>query len=135
MTQIIVAILRTNVSKSFFNSSNFFNSSKNENNIDNDNNNNEKWKSNDIEYFDSRFEKLTNTSNLIVNSNRYIFYRDIYVFVDRLKNLTSLRDENKFRIVISQCFHDTILIWHSMKLSNLKTKNCKTFFWTINTKL
>ena len=128
LTQIIVATLRTNVLKSFFDSSNFFNSLKNENNVDNDNNNNEKWKSNDIEYFDSKFEESINTSNSIVNLNRHIFYRDVYVFVNRLKNLTSLRDENKFRIVISQCFRNTILIWHFIKLSNLKKKILRNVF-------
>ena len=39
LTQIIVATLRMNVSKSFFDSSNFFNSLKNENNVDNNDNN------------------------------------------------------------------------------------------------
>ena len=96
--QIIVATLRRNIFKSSFNSFNFLNSSNDDNN---DNNNNEKWKSNDIEYFDSKFEKSINTNNSIINFDWYIFYRNVYVFVDRLKNLISLRDENKFRIVIS----------------------------------
>ena len=122
LTQIIVVVLRTNV-ESFSNLFNFLNSLNNENNDDNnDNDNNKKWKSNNIEYFDSKFEKSTNTSSSIVNFDQYIFYWDIYVFVDRLKNLTLLRDENKFRIVISQCFRDTTLIWHFIKLSNLKKK-------------
>ena len=104
--QIIVATLRTNVSKSFFDLFNSLNSSNNENNIDN----NEKYKSNNIEYFDFEFEKSINIDNLIVNFNRYIFYRDIYVFVNRLKNLILLHNKNKLRIVISQYSHNIILI-------------------------
>ena len=127
LTQIIVATLRMNVSKSFFDSSNFFNSLKNENNVDN-NDNNEKWKSNNIEYFDFEFEKSINIDNFIVNFDRYIFYQDVYVFVDRLKNLTLLRDENKFRIIISQCFRNIILIWHFMKLLNLKKNLLRNVF-------
>ena len=96
--QIIVAILRTNIFESSFDSSNFFNSFNDDNN---DNDNNKKWKSNDIEYFDSKFKKSINTSNSIVNFDRHIFYQNVYVFVDYLKNLISLRDKNKFRIVIS----------------------------------
>lgn len=40
----------------------------------------------DIEYFDSTHKDVNNF--LIVNVERYIFYCDLYVFVNRLKNLT-----------------------------------------------
>lgn len=40
----------------------------------------------DIEYFDSIHKDVNNF--LIVNVERYIFYCDLYVFVNRLKNLT-----------------------------------------------
>jgi len=39
-----------------------------------------------IEYFDFIYENFNNFS--IVNVERYVFYRNSYVFVDRLKNLT-----------------------------------------------
>lgn len=38
-----------------------------------------------IEYFDLIYKNSNNTS--IVNIDRYIFYRDIVVFVNRLKNI------------------------------------------------
>ena len=38
-----------------------------------------------IEYFDSTYENEKNNS--IVNVDRYIYYRDVFIFVDRLKNL------------------------------------------------
>lgn len=40
----------------------------------------------DIEYFDSIYENFNNFS--IINVERHIFYYNLYVFVDRLKNLT-----------------------------------------------
>ena len=39
----------------------------------------------DIEYFDFIYENEKNNS--IVNVSRYIYYRDIFIFVDKLKNL------------------------------------------------
>ena len=40
---------------------------------------------NDIEYFDSTYENEKNNS--IVNVDQYIYYRNVFIFVDRLKNL------------------------------------------------
>ena len=78
------------------------------------------WKSKDIEFFDSKYEKSTHIDDSIVNVDRHVFYRDVYVFIDKLKNMTSLREKNKLRIVISQCLRNTVLIWHSAKLSNFE---------------
>lgn len=90
------------------------NSSQVDNSID--------WKSNDIDFFDSKYENSTHINDSIVNVERHVFYRDVYVFIDKLKEMTSLREENKLRIVISQCLRDTALIWHSMKLSDFEKK-------------
>ena len=78
------------------------------------------WKSKDIEFFDSKYEKSAHIDDSIVNVDRHVFYRDVYIFIDRLKNMTSLREKNKLRIVISQCLRDTVLIWHSAKLSDFE---------------
>ena len=78
------------------------------------------WKSKDIGFFDSKYEKSAHIDDSIVNADRYVFYRDVYVFIDRLKNMTSLREKNKLRIVISQCLRGTALIWHSAKLSDFE---------------
>ena len=68
------------------------------------------WKSKDIEFFDSKYERSTHIDDSIVNVDHHVFYRDVYVFIDKLKNMTSLREKNKLRIVISQCLRDTVLI-------------------------
>ena len=78
------------------------------------------WKSKNIKFFDSKYERSTHIDDSIVNVDRHVFYRDVYIFIDRLKNMTSLREKNKLRIVISQCLRDTVLILHSAKLSNLE---------------
>ena len=125
MTTIIVNA----IAKAFRNhvDENDSSSDDNENNsfdLDNDNedrrDNDQDWKTNDVEYFDLEYEGLANMGSSIVNVDRHVFYRDVYVFVNRLKNMTSLRDDQKLRTVVSQCLREFALIWHFMKLSELE---------------
>ena len=37
----------------------------------------------EVEFFDLEYEDIRS----IINADKYIFYKDIYVFVDRLKNI------------------------------------------------
>ena len=67
-------------------------------------------KINDVEFFDSFYENLININFSVVNIKRYIFYRDVYTFEDRLKNLVYLKDKNKVREVLSTCFRESVLI-------------------------
>ncbi len=52
-------------------------------------------------FFDSKYDELINIDNSIVNVEKHVFYCDVYAFVDRLKNLVSLRNNNKLKIAIS----------------------------------
>ena len=63
-----------------------------------------------VNFFDFDYDNdiVVNVNKLIKYFDKHIYYVDIYVFVDRLKNLISLRDENKFRIVLSQCFRNYV---------------------------
>ena len=80
------------------------------------------WKLDKVEFFDLEYKDSSNVNSFIVNFERHVFYRDVYVFIDRVKNLTLMRDFDKFRMIISQCFRDNALIWHFMKLSKMKKK-------------
>ena len=51
------------------------------------------FRSNNINYFD--FE--TEDEDSIVLINKYIFYKNIYIFVDRLKNLIIIKDKKKIK--------------------------------------
>ena len=66
------------------------------------------WKSDEIEFFDLEYENSNNS--FIVNVDRHVFYKDVYAFIDRLKNLALLREKNKLRVIISQCLRDFALI-------------------------
>ena len=78
--------------------------------------NEKEWTCEKIEFFNSIVENTT----VVVNVRKHVFYRDVYTFVDRLKNMIISRDSDKLRNIISQCFRSFVLIWHSTKLSDLK---------------
>lgn len=75
------------------------------------------WISEEIGFFDSDGEMLEGSISTI---ERHVFYRDIYVFVDRLKDMAPLRGEDKLRIVIPQCLRGSAIVWHTTELSDMK---------------
>ena len=52
-----------------------------------------KFRSNNINYFDFKIENENN----IVLINKYIFYKKIYIFVDRLKDLIAIKNKIKIK--------------------------------------
>ncbi len=75
-----------------------------------------KWIVDEIDFFDSNADK----ENSVLNVDRHVFYKNIYVFVNRLKDMITIRDENKLRTILSQCFREAALIWHSIELFDMK---------------
>ncbi len=75
-----------------------------------------KWTVDEIEFFDSNIDD----DESIVNVSRHVFYKNIYVFVDRLKDMIVIREDDKLRIVLSQCFRGAALIWHFIELYDMK---------------
>ena len=58
-----------------------------------------------VEFFNFDYVNIDNFA--IVNVDRHIFYKNIYVFEDRLKNLTKdFIDEQRMRELISKCLRD-----------------------------
>ena len=61
-----------------------------------------------MKYFDFIFDDDKN--NVIVNFNRYIYYRNVFVFVNKLKNLKKISSNNRIREFVILCLCDDILI-------------------------
>lgn len=53
---------------------------------------------------------------VVVNAGKYVFYRDVYVSVDRLKNLTMQHGDETVRNVIVACLRGSTLMWYSIEL-------------------
>jgi len=73
----------------------------------------------DIGFFDPAYEDANN--GFIVNAGRHVCYRDIYVFVDRLKDLVKgSTGEQKIKDLIPGCLRGAYLTWYSTELSELE---------------
>lgn len=74
---------------------------------------NKEWNTDDIGYFDPEFEG----EGPVVSSGKSVYYRDVYAFVERLKDMLPIRGVDKLRTVIPQCLRGSALIWYSTELT------------------
>ena len=78
----------------------------------------------------------TNTI-LIINVDRHVFYRDVYVFIDRLKNLVNdFIEKQRVKNFLFDCFRDDVFIWHFVKYDKLQKQilrvdNLKIWYITL----
>lgn len=84
-------------------------------------------KADDVGFFDPSYEDPTNTNSPVVSVGRHVFYRDVYAFEDRLKDLVHLKGEDKVREVLPTCFRGSALIWHSTQLTELEKRGLRNF--------
>ena len=77
-----------------------------------------------MNYFDSKYQKQK-TSKIfkififVVNTNKHVFFKNVYVFIDRLKNLMILYNENQIQNVFIVCFRDFVLMWYFFEIIDL----------------
>ena len=77
----------------------------------------------EVGYFDPEYqqEQGSNGSNgPVVNAGKHVFYKDVYFFTNRLKDLAVQRGEADTRAVVSSCLRGTALMWYSMELTDLE---------------
>lgn len=70
----------------------------------------------EVGFFDPEYEG----NGPVVNAGKNVFYRDVYAFVDRLKDMEQIKGEEKLRSVVPQCLRGSALIWHSTELSEME---------------
>ena len=64
------------------------------------------WTSEKIEFFDF----IVEDTKSVINFGKHVFYKNIYVFVNRFKNITSWQNKNKFKNIVSQCLRNTAFL-------------------------
>ena len=85
-----------------------------------------RWNSEDIDYFDSNYEgKSADTEELVTHSKKDIYYRDVHIFVKRVKKMTMILKTNTVRNNLSTCLRETALIWHTAELTNISRRILK----------
>ena len=98
------------------------------------------WKTKKIDFFDSNVKNFNenNDDNFIVNFDRYIFYTNVYVFIDKFKNMILIRDDvttinyvSSYRNVYAISFFNDISwnfsIWKKICCEKLRFENDTTF--------
>ena len=67
---------------------------------------NREWKAEEVGFFDPSLEDPQDVT--IVTVGRHSFYRDVYAFVDRLKDMAKQRPSEKLRTVLPKCFRGDV---------------------------
>ena len=81
-----------------------------------------------VNYFDFDYENSFDTNQLIVNSKKHNFYRDVFIFTDHLKNLKKTFFKLKMKKLIFICLKKDALTWYNTKLTEIE----KNFFKKTN---
>lgn len=70
-----------------------------------------------MSFFDFEYQSKYETIIVVVmNVDKHVFYRDVYVFVDILKNLVIQHDDETIKNIVVACFCDFALMWYSIEL-------------------
>ena len=84
---------------------------------DNDIGGTERFNPDNVDYFDSFYEsKFIDTIFAIEHINKSTFFRDIHVFVDRVKNVIRVKSDTLLRQNLQICLRDFALIWFITEL-------------------
>ena len=65
--------------------------------------------SEDIDYFDSKYNDSFEKNVIIVIFDRHIFYRDVFIFIDRLKNLKKNFFDSRIKKYVVECIKNDAL--------------------------
>ena len=63
-----------------------------------------------VDYFNFKYEKEKNKHSAVINADKYIYYKNIYIFVNRLRNLITQYDEITIKKMIVSVLHDFALM-------------------------
>ena len=77
----------------------------------------------EVGYFDPEYQPEHGQQEPIINADKHVYYRDVYVFVDRPKDLAT-----RYNIihVIALYLRGSALMWYSMELTDLERTGLRT---------
>ena len=62
--------------------------------------------SEDVDFFDSNLKDLFDKNSHIIIVGRHIYYRDVFIFIDRLKNLKKSFSRFKIKKYVVDCMKE-----------------------------
>ena len=78
-----------------------------------------RWNAAEIEFFDPLYdEKSAATENAIEHSEKDIYFRNVHVFIEKVKDMTQIKDDILIRNNLYSCLRDIALAWYTSNLSD-----------------
>lgn len=78
-----------------------------------------RFNSDDVDYFDSFYEsKFVNIASIIEHSDKSIFFRDIYIFINRVKDVTRVKGDILLRQNLQIYLRGIVLAWFITELTD-----------------
>jgi hypothetical protein len=79
----------------------------------------------DVRFFDSQLNSFYE-SNDVIQIKRDLYYRDVYLFVERVKDAIMMFDVEVVRTNLSTCLKESTQVWYTEELNDLKKKALRT---------
>ena len=76
-----------------------------------------RWNAADIDFFDSLYDgKSAFIDNAIEHSEKDIYFRNVHVFIERIKDMSQIKSEAIVRNNLYTCLRETALTWYTSNL-------------------
>ena len=83
------------------------------------------FKATNVSFFDLKLEKSYDSDD-VVQINRDVYYRNVFMFVKRIKNAMITYETETIRTNLSTCLRETTQIWYIENLSDLKKQTLRS---------
>ncbi len=77
------------------------------------------WRSDEVGYFNPHLDAAMGTGD-IVQSGKDTYYRNVYLFIDRIRDAASVRGGDVVRANLSTCLRGSAQEWYSFELTQLE---------------
>ena len=76
-----------------------------------------KWNAFELRFFDSLYdEKSAVTDNVIEHFDKNTYFRNIHIFIERIKNIAHIKNDTIVRNNLYICLRETVLTWYTSNL-------------------
>jgi hypothetical protein len=83
------------------------------------------FRASNVRFFDSQLNSFYDSDD-VVQINRNLYYKNVYLFVKRVKDVVIMFDVEVVRINLLTCLRDSTQMWYIESLSDLKKKILRT---------
>ena len=106
--------------------SEFFEFSDSSNSFDENNDENSFWRFEDLDFFDFKLSTFFEF-DFMIRDDKNIYYRNVHLFCERIRNLIVIKNEKLIRINLNICFFVYAFIWYISKLKILSRVDLRNF--------